>query len=62
MYTPMAGQPGFLQGANNTYQIVSDVPPDVPEPSTLFLLCIGLAALAVASRVGIVCDRRPTAG
>jgi len=61
MYTPMAGQPGFLQDANNTYQIVSDVPPDIPEPSTLFLLCIGLAALAVASRVGIVCDRRPTA-
>jgi len=43
VYTPLAGQPGFVTGASGpvTYILMSDT----PEPSTLLLLGSGLAAI-----------------
>jgi hypothetical protein len=52
VYTPVAGQPGFVTGAAGpvTYTIISD-PSPVPEPSTLALGMIGsLAGLGYAWR------------
>jgi PEP-CTERM motif-containing protein len=42
VYTPLAGQPGFVTGAGGpvTYHLISDAP--VPEPGSLILLGSGL--------------------
>jgi hypothetical protein len=51
IYTPLAGQPGFVAGFNVTYDLISDgkgVP--TPEPSSMTLLGLGLASLLVARR------------
>jgi hypothetical protein len=42
IYTPLAGQPGFVSGFTVTYNIISSV----PEPSTLVLA--GISALVLA--------------
>jgi hypothetical protein len=44
VYTPDAGDPGFVAGFAVTYNIRSD-PDPVPEPSTLVLLAIGAGSL-----------------
>jgi hypothetical protein len=48
IYTPVAGQPGFVAGASGpvTYVLISDT----PEPSSLLLLGSGLVAVTGAVR------------
>jgi len=53
-YTPVAGQPGFVAGADGpvTYVLASDSP--VPEPSTIVLFGTGMAALLIIRKRGQV--------
>jgi hypothetical protein len=46
IYTPIAGQPGFVAGAAGpvTYNLLSDV----PEPASLGIFLVGLAGLGLA--------------
>ena len=48
IYTPVAGQPGFVVGAGApaVYDLVSDV--SVPEPASLAILGVDLAGLGFA--------------
>jgi hypothetical protein len=45
IYTPTAGQPGFVEGFTVTYDLISDSVA-APEPATFTLLTSGLAGLA----------------
>jgi len=47
LYTPTAGQPGFVPGFNVTYTVVSD---EVPEPATAGLLVLGGGLIFLARR------------
>jgi len=51
VYTPTAGQPGFVAGAIApvTYRVTSD--PPVPEPATMVLLATGLTGALGSRRV-----------
>ena len=46
VYTPLAGQPGFLTGGQLTYHFISDV----PEPASLALLGFGSLVVLMARR------------
>jgi hypothetical protein len=46
VYTPIAGQPGFVAGAEVTYNIISDV----QEPGTFAMLAFGLGLATVIGR------------
>jgi len=50
VYTPVAGQPGFVTGAGGpvTYELISDR--TVPEPASMLLLGTGLLALGARRR------------
>jgi hypothetical protein len=52
IYTPLAGQPGFVPGAAQTYIFVSDG--TVPEPSAVVLVLLG----TVFVLLGVVFPRR----
>ena len=46
VYTPVAGQPGYVAGFSVTYNILSDV----PEPTTFAMTGLGVAALIISRR------------
>jgi MYXO-CTERM domain-containing protein len=52
VYTPLAGQPGFVPGFNVTYDLVSDgvITPEPPAAATFAFGAFGLIALVVATR------------
>jgi hypothetical protein len=48
IYTPLAGQPGFIAGFAATYTLISSTPPpSVPEPSSIASLAVGLGGAAL---------------
>lgn len=50
IYTPLAGNPGFVNGFDVTYKITSDDSVSIPEPATVALFGVGTLGLLLVSR------------
>lgn len=49
-YTPLPGNPGFVDGFNVTYRIISDDGVSVPEPASAALVAVGALGMLFVSR------------